>query len=192
MHRKRTFQVSLPETVIRRKQQKRILNGLNACLNGVIEMSRAIPGLVETSTNLASVRMAEEDLMEIVTSQRSSVESAKRDISDRMTSLFQLMGAQTRHSDGYPGWKPNVNSEILGISEKVYTELFGSDAEVKAIHAGLECGLFLQKYPDLDMISFGPTIKGAHTPEERIHIGTVKKFWDFLLLLLERTPEKNS
>lgn len=185
-------EVPLPETVIRRKQQKRILNGLNACLNGVIEMSRAIPGLVETSTNLASVRMAEEDLMEIVTSQRSSVESAKRDISDRMTSLFQLMGAQTRHSDGYPGWKPNVNSEILGISEKVYTELFGSDAEVKAIHAGLECGLFLQKYPDLDMISFGPTIKGAHTPEERIHIGTVKKFWDFLLLLLERTPEKNS
>jgi dipeptidase D len=125
-------------------------------------------------------------MLEIVTSQRSSVESAKQDIADRMAALFTLMGASKRHSDGYPGWKPNVSSEILKISEKVYREMFQDDPEVKAIHAGLECGLFLQKYPNLDMISFGPTIKGAHTPEERIKIDTVDKFWVFLLELLKQ------
>ncbi len=185
-------EVGLPDTVIRKKQQKRVLNALNVIPHGVIEMSREIPSLVETSTNLASIRMLGEEQLEIVTSQRSSVESAKRDISDRIASLFHLLRAQPKHSDGYPGWKPDVNSEILGISELVYEDLFKEKAEVKAIHAGLECGLFLQKYPDLDMISFGPTIKGAHTPEERIQVESVKKFWDFLLLLLERTPEKSA
>ena len=104
--------------------------------------------------------------------------------------LFALLGAKVRHSDGYPGWKPNMGSELLHISKAVYRELFGSDPEVKAIHAGLECGLFLQKYPDLDMISFGPTIKGAHTPEERISIDTVDRFWKFLLVMLEKAPEE--
>ncbi|MEZ5070377.1 MAG: aminoacyl-histidine dipeptidase [Bacteroidales bacterium] len=181
-------EVPAPEFVIRKKQQRKILNVLYACPSGVISMSQDIPGLVETSTNLAAVRMPDEENLEIITSQRSSVESAKRDISDRMAALFTLLGARVIHSDGYPGWKPEMSSEILGISRKAYKELFRNEAAVKAIHAGLECGLFLQKYPDLDMISFGPTIKGAHTPEEGIEIATVQKFWDLLLELLRRAP----
>ena len=151
-------------------------------------MSQEIPGLVETSTNLASIKKPSEDTLEITTSQRSSTESMKQDIADRMTSLFKLMGASVRHSDGYPGWKPVLSSEVLKIAEQAYQELFKQAPEVKAIHAGLECGLFLQTYPELDMISFGPTIKGAHTPEERIRIDTVEKFWKFLLIMLERAP----
>jgi dipeptidase D len=181
-------QVEMPESTIRRKQQKRLFNTLYACPNGVVAMSQTIPGLVETSTNLASVKLSGEDTLEIVTSQRSSVESAKRDIADRISSHFTLLGARVRHSDGYPGWKPNMGSEVLGISREVYRELFAEEARVKAIHAGLECGLFLQKYPDLDMISFGPTIKGAHTPEERLDIASVDRFWRFLLGMLEKAP----
>ena len=182
-------QVDMPDSVIRRKQQRKLFNTLYACPHGVVAMSQEIPGLVETSTNLASVKHVDEEFLEIVTSQRSSVESSKRDIADRMFSLFTLLGARVRHSDGYPGWKPNMASEVLNISKDVYRQLFQAEPEVKAIHAGLECGLFLQKYPELDMISFGPTIKGAHTPEERIEIETVGKFWKFLLELLEKAPE---
>ncbi len=178
----------LPEYVMIRKQQRKLFNTIYACPHGVISMSQEIPGLVETSTNLASIRYIAEDKLEIVTSQRSSVESSKKDISDRMASLFKLLGATIRHSDGYPGWKPDISSEVLKIAEKVYGDLFNQSADVKAIHAGLECGLFLQKYPELDMISFGPTIKGAHTPEERIRIETVEKFWTFLLAILEQAP----
>ncbi|MCK4881274.1 MAG: M20/M25/M40 family metallo-hydrolase, partial [Bacteroidales bacterium] len=179
-----------PEFVMRRKFQRKLFNVLYACPHGVIAMSQTIPGLVETSTNLASIRHTGEDTLEIVTSQRSSVESAKQDIADRMGSLFKLMGATVKHTGGYPGWKPDTSSEVLKTSEKVYRELFSQEPDIKAIHAGLECGLFLQKYPDLDMISFGPTIKGAHTPEERIRIDTVDKFWRFLLEMLKQAPEK--
>jgi dipeptidase D len=178
-----------PDFVMNRKQQKKLFDTLYACPHGVISMSREIPGLVETSTNLASIRMSEEDVLEIVTSQRSSVESAKLDIADRMKALFGLMGATVIHTDGYPGWKPDLSSEVLKIAKKAYQGLYGSMPDVKAIHAGLECGLFLQKYPHLDMISFGPTIKGAHTPEERLDINTVEKFWDFLLKMLEEAPQ---
>lgn len=182
--------VECPDSILRKKQQKKLFNTLYAVPHGVIAMSQEIPGLVETSTNLAAIRRSSNDQLEIVTSQRSSVESAKRDISDRMNSLFSLLGGSVKHSDGYPGWKPNLDSEVLKISEEVYERLFATKAEVKAIHAGLECGLFLQKYPDLDMISFGPTIKGAHTPEERIKVDTVDKFWQFLLEMLEKSPEQ--
>lgn len=181
-------QEGLPEFAMRRKFQRNLFNALYAIPHGVISMSQTIPGLVETSTNLASVRQIAEESLEIVTSQRSSVESAKQDIADRIGSLFTLMGAAIRHSGGYPGWKPDTSSEVLKISVGVYRELFNEEADVKAIHAGLECGLFLQKYPDLDMISFGPTIKGAHTPEERINILTVEKFWVFLLQMLKEAP----
>ncbi len=183
-------QEDTPEFAMRRKFQRRLFNALYACPHGVIAMSQAIPGLVETSTNLASIRQTGEDTLEIVTSQRSSVESAKQDIADRMGSLFRLMGATIRHSGGYPGWKPDTSSEVLKISDRVYRDLFKQEPDIKAIHAGLECGLFLQKYPDLDMISFGPTIKGAHTPEERIRIDTVDKFWIFLLEMLKQAPKK--
>ena len=182
-------QKELPEFGMRRKYQRSLFNGLYACPHGVVAMSQTIPGLVETSTNLASMRHNGEDTIEIVTSQRSSVESAKQDIADRMGSLFTMMGASYKHSGGYPGWKPNTSSEVLQISKKVYHELFKEIPRIKAIHAGLECGLFLQKYPYLDMISFGPTIKGAHTPEERLHIDTVEKFWEFLLEMLKQSPE---
>ncbi len=182
-------QVVMPESGMYRKHQRRLFNAIYACPHGVIGMSQEIEGLVETSTNLASVRQLDEDVIEIVTSQRSSVESAKKDIADRMASLFTLLGASVKHSDGYPGWKPDMSSEVLKLSEKVYLDLFKQEPVVKAIHAGLECGLFLQKYPNLDMISFGPTIKGAHTPEERIKIDTVDKFWKFLLALLVQAPE---
>ncbi len=178
----------LPESVMTRKQQRKLFNTIYTCPHGVIAMSQEIPGLVETSTNLASIKHITEDRYEIVTSQRSSVESAKQDTADRMVSLFKLMGAKVKHSDGYPGWKPDISSEVLKIAEGIYKELFDQAPEVKAIHAGLECGLFLQKYPDLDMISFGPTIKGAHTPEERIRIDSVEKFWKFLLAMLENMP----
>jgi dipeptidase D len=184
-------QVDLPDFVMGTKKQRKLFNALYTCPHGVVSMSQEIPGLVETSTNLASIRHAGEDTLEIMTSQRSSVESAKQDIADRMTALFKLMGAAVLHSDGYPGWKPDLNSEVLGIAERAYVGLFDQKPEVKAIHAGLECGLFLQKYPQLDMISFGPTIKGAHTPEERLEIDTVERFWVFLLKMLEEAPELN-
>jgi len=183
--------VDLPDMGMTRKRQRRLFNALYACPHGMIAMSQEIEGLVETSTNLASIKALDEETLEIVSSQRSSVESAKQDTADRMASLFSLLGASVRHSDGYPGWKPDMSSEVLKLSEQVYRELFDEDPDVQAIHAGLACGLFLQKYPDLDMISFGPTIKGAHTPEERIRIDTVDKFWKFLLAILEQIPEES-
>jgi len=179
----------VPELCYKKGFQRRLMNMIYACPHGVINWSQDIPGLVETSANLAVLNDEDRDFVELVTSQRSSVESAKRDIANRVEALIALAGGVTGHSEGYPGWKPNKDSEILGISEAIYKKLFNTDPEVKAIHAGLECGLFLQKYPDLDMISFGPTIKGAHTPDERINIETVGKFWDFLLEILLQVPE---
>jgi dipeptidase D len=180
--------VDLPEFVMDLESQSRLLNGLYACPHGVIEMSRDIEGLVETSTNLASVKMKDDHVF-VTTSQRSSVESAKEDIANMVKSVFTLAGAQVEHSDGYPGWAPNTDSEILKITRDSYQELFDMEPVVRAIHAGLECGLFLEKYPGMDMISFGPTIRGAHSPDERIEIETVQKFWKHLIDVLDRIPE---
>ncbi len=184
-------ETTFPEICYKKGFQRRIMNMIYACPHGVISWSPDIDGLVETSTNLAVLKDDDADYIELVTSQRSSVESAKQDIADRIASLFSLGKGLARHSEGYPGWQPNTDSEILKISGKIYKKLFNTEPDIKAIHAGLECGLFLQKYPDLDMISFGPTIKGAHTPDERLDIQTVTKFWDFLLELLKQVPEKN-
>ena len=181
----------LPEVRFKRGFQRRLLNMLYGCPHGVIGWSRDIEGLVETSTNLALIKDSDPHFVEILTSHRSSKESAKRDIADRMAALFTLAGAEVTHSGGYPGWEPDPTSEILTISQKIYKDLFNQEPEIKAIHAGLECGLFLEKYPQLDMVSFGPTIKGAHTPEERIEIASVGRFWDFLLALLQNAPVKN-
>ncbi len=180
--------VDLPEKVIDLESQERLLNGLYACPHGVLEMSRDIDGLVETSTNLASVRMKDDHFL-VTTSQRSSVESGKEDAANMVESVFRLAGAEIIHSDGYPGWAPNTNSEILAITRESYQSLFGTEPVVRAIHAGLECGLFLEKYPGMDMISFGPTIRGAHSPDERIKIETVQKFWKHLIDILDRIPE---
>ena len=148
-------------------------------------MSFAMPGLVETSTNLASVKMPEEGRIVITTSQRSSVESAKRDIADRVAAVFALAGAEVRHTDGYPGWSPNPASPLVRKSSAIYREMFGRDPKVRAIHAGLECGLFLTRYPELDMISTGPTLRGVHSPAERVDIASVGKVWEYLRRLVE-------
>ncbi len=181
----------LPETILTPKKQLGLIRALYACPHGVITWSPTLTGLVETSTNLASVKFKEPGRIVVTSSQRSSVDTAKKDISDRVASCFALGGAKIEHSDGYPGWTPNPESEILNITKDVYTGLFGQEPVVRAIHAGLECGLILEKYPNLDMLSFGPTIKGAHTPSERINIRTTGKFWKLLTEVLERIPERS-
>ena len=153
-------------------------------------MSHEIEGLVETSTNLASVKMKEDNVILIGTSQRSSIESCKIAAANSVASAFLLAGAEVRHGDGYPGWAPNPNSEILKIAQETYKRLFHKDAMIMAIHAGLECGLFLEKYPHLDMISFGPTLRDVHSPNERIEIATVGMWWSHLLELLKSIPAK--
>lgn len=167
---------------------KRLLELIYALPHGVIEMSREIQGLVETSTNLASVRKAEGNNLFLTTSQRSSVNSCKEYVADMVESVFLLAGCKTEHSDGYPGWAPNTQSPILDVTVEAYKRLFNEEPIVRAIHAGLECGLFLEKYPTLDMVSFGPTIRGAHSPDERIDIQTTKKFWELLLEVLRNAP----
>ena len=168
----------------------RLLKALYAAPHGVYAMSQDIPGLVETSTNLASVKMKPENIIRIETSQRSSILSARDDMANTVRAAFQLAGATVTFGDGYPGWKPNPHSAILEVAAASYKRLFGVDAQVKAIHAGLECGLFLDKYPSLDMISFGPTLTGVHSPDERMHIPSVDKFWRHLLDVLANIPEK--
>lgn len=180
----------LPPFVIDEPTHYDLLNSLYACPHGVIAMSRQLKGLVETSTNLASVKFIQDNQILVTTSQRSSVDSAKIDISNMVESVFRLANANIQHSDGYPGWAPNTNSRILQITKDSYTKLFGAEPIVRAIHAGLECGLFLEKYPQLDMISFGPTIRGAHSPDERLNIPTTQKFWDLLLDVLVNIPKQ--
>lgn len=180
----------LPAFVIDEPTHYDLLNSLYACPHGVIAMSRQLKGLVETSTNLASVKFIQDNQILVTTSQRSSVDSAKIDISNMVESVFRLANANIQHSDGYPGWAPNTNSKILQITKDSYTKLFGVEPIVRAIHAGLECGLFLEKYPQLDMISFGPTIRGAHSPDERLSIPTTQKFWNLLLDVLVNIPKK--
>jgi dipeptidase D len=150
--------------------------------NGVLAMSFAMPGLVETSSNLASVKFNhDEQKVVITTSQRSSVESAKEYAKLHVESAFVAAGCEVVHSDGYPGWAPNPNSTLLECTKTAYQKLFGSEPKVRAIHAGLECGLFLEKYPHLEMVSFGPTLRGVHSPDERLEIATVDKFWKLLV-----------
>jgi dipeptidase D len=163
---------------------KRLIALLNAMPHGVIRMSHTIEGLVETSSNLASVKRIDHNTFEIGTSQRSSSSTLKLDIAHKVASVFNLAGIRYQHTTGYPGWNPNPNSQILKTAVECYNQLFGKKPVVTAIHAGLECGLFLEKYPGLDMVSFGPTIKGAHSPDERLEIASVEKFWAFLLKIL--------
>ena len=188
------FQLSgavTPDTILAPKGQLRLLQAIYACPHGVIAWSPTLVGLVETSTNLASIKFIEPDRAIVTTSQRSSVDSAKKDIADRVASCLAMGGAEIEHSDGYPGWTPDPDSEILKLTVGIYAGLFGNEPTVRAIHAGLECGLILEKYPSLDMLSFGPTIRGAHTPSERINIESMNKFWKLLLEVLRRIPEKN-
>jgi len=174
-----------PEKVMTKKSTSKLLNAIYACPHGIKKMSADMPGLVETSTNMASVKMIDDKTVLITTSQRSSVESEKYDIAHQVESVLKLAGAEVTHGDGYPGWKPNLDSQILKVAEKSYKKLFDVEPKVKAIHAGLECGLFLKKYPHLDMISIGPTMRGVHSPDERMEIATVGRVWSWLKDILQ-------
>ena len=164
------------DSVLTSDLQYNLLKALVYVPNGVIAMSQAVEGLVETSTNLASVKFVGDDIV-VTTSQRSSVESDKHAVKDSVHNCFAASGAVVEHSDGYPGWEPNPDSELLKRTVDSYERLFGVKPKVRAVHAGLECGLFLEKYPHLEMVSFGPTVTGVHSPDERINIATVEKFW---------------
>lgn len=178
--------VDKPEYCIDSKTSLNLIRALYSAPHGVVSMSHDIDGLVETSTNLAAVKMENNFKIVVTTSQRSSLESRKNDIAGQVEAHFQLAGAEVTHSDGYPGWAPNVESEIMKISAEAYEELFGVKPKIKAIHAGLECGLFLTKRPELDMVSFGPTMRDVHSPDEKLLIPTVEKFWKHLCLVLEK------
>ncbi len=163
----------------------RLLKAVHAVANGVFAMSQDIPGLVETSSNLASIKMVEDHQILIGSSQRSSTLSSRKDMAETVKAAFELAGATVDVGDGYPGWKPNPKSALLQVAVDSYKRLFGVAPKVKAIHAGLECGLFLEKYPSLDMISFGPTLRGVHSPDERMHIPSVERWWRHLIDVLK-------
>ena len=172
-------------STISKEDTTKILNMLYALPHGVIGMSRDMPDLVETSTNLASIKMLPNNQIEINTSQRSSAESLKVDIAAQIKSVFELAGTEVKQTDGYPGWKPNLKSELLKKADIAYKNLFGIEPNKKAIHAGLECGLFLSKYPHLDMISIGPQMHGVHSPDERLSIKSTQKSWEWLKEILK-------
>jgi dipeptidase D len=169
--------------VFSRGLQRKVLAAISALPHGVIKMSADIPGLVETSTNVAVVRMTPK-AVEIITSQRSSVASELDEICHTVRSVSGLAGAKASTTEGYPGWKPNLDSPILKAAVRTYAQLHGKEPAVKAIHAGLECGIIGEKYPGMDMVSMGPTLEGVHSPDEKIQIDTVEKYWDFLLAIL--------
>ena len=177
----------LPTTAVDKKTSDALLNALYACPHGVIAMSRDMPGLVETSTNLASIKMKPGNNILITTSQRSSIESSKYDIANQVEAAVTLAGATATHGDGYPGWKPNLKSDVLTIAQTAYKTLFTEAPGIRAIHAGLECGLFLEKYPHLDMISIGPQMYGVHSPDERLSISSTQKCWKWLVEILKNS-----
>ena len=180
------MEIELPKFAIDNSTQNQLINALSACPHSVLEMSTRMKGMVETSTNLASVKFIDGEKIVVTTSQRSELESRKWMAAEMVESVFKLASAEVVHSDGYPGWTPNPDSELLKITVDSYKRLFGVEPVVRSIHAGLECGLFLEKYPHLDMVSFGPTIKGAHSPDERLDINSTEKFWKHLVDVLER------
>jgi dipeptidase D len=169
----------IPAKVYNKEFINKIINVLLAMPHGVVSMSPEMAGLVETSANLATL-VIEKNELRVGTSQRSSIDSAKRNIAASVKAVFDLSGAQVTVGDGYPGWQPNMDSSLLKLSKKVYKEMFGKAAELKAVHAGLECGILGDKYPGLDMISFGPTIIGAHSPDEKVNIHDTEKFYRLL------------
>ncbi len=180
--------VAAPASVMDEKTQKNLIRAVYACPNGVMRMSDSLP-IVETSTNLAIVR-SNAGAVTISCLLRSSVDSAKEDLADMMASVFTLAGAEIKFTGGYPGWKPNPSSLILKEMKAVYKKLYGVEPKVSAVHAGLECGLLGGAYPNLDMISCGPTIRFPHSPDEQLNIATVDKCWKFLVETLKNAPSK--
>lgn len=180
---------ALPNDVMDKDTQGRLIRSVYACPNGVIRMSDSMEGLTETSTNMAIVK-TENNNVNISCLLRSSVDSAKMDLAEMMASVFELAGADCKFSGGYPGWKPNMESPILKTMQETYNNMFGRVPKIMAIHAGLECGLLGGVYPNWDMISFGPTIMNPHSPDERVNAPSVKLFWDYLVETLKNAPIK--
>lgn len=179
----------MPGKLIDEKIQRRLTNTMYAMPHGVIKMSNDILGLVETSNNLAVVETVGKHI-NFVTSQRSSVASEIVDMTNMVTSVFLMAGAEVSYADGYPGWKPDVGSDILKVFKSTFKRIYGKEPEVTAIHAGLECGIIKEKYPDMDMISFGPTMVGVHSPDEKLQISTVPEFYNQLVNVLKNIPSK--
>jgi dipeptidase D len=185
----KAIQADLPESVIEKAVFSRLLKAIHACPNGVMRMSSEMEGLVETSNNLAIVKSGNGRIV-VECLLRSSVNSARKDLETMIGSLFELAGAVPAFHGGYPGWKPNPTSPILKTMKVIYTARFGTPPLVRAVHAGLECGIIGGIYPALDMISFGPTIRHPHSPDEKVEIASVRKFWDFIVETLARIPRK--
>lgn len=175
----------IPTQIITNSDAYELISGVYACPNGVQSMSKAVEGLVETSCNLASVKI-EEGKAIVTVHQRSSLDSRRDEIADRVKALFELLNYTVSFDDAYVGWAPNPDSKVLNEAKESYKSLFGVEPKVEALHAGLECGLFLEKMPELDMISFGPTLKDIHSPSEKANIKSVQDFWMFLCDLLKR------
>jgi len=182
-------QVDLPSGLIPEEVQDDLINGVTACPNGVLRFIPELPTVVETSNNLAIIKSDGNSVI-LRTLIRSSVESRKEELASMVESVFLLAGAKVDLVGGYPGWKPNLDSPILKQMTKVYEDKFGKTPKVMIIHAGLECGIIGTHYPNMDMISFGPTIRYPHSPAEKVNIATVVKFWDYLLATLENIPVK--
>ena len=182
-------QTDMPAKVIDEKTSNNLIKALYGFPNGVIRMSDAMEGLIETSTNLAIVKK-QNNFIEVSSLQRSSVDSAKEDLANMIRCVLELAGAEVVHEGAYPGWKPNINSPILKTMQDVYNNKWGKVPEIKAIHAGLECGIIMENYPNLDTISFGPTIRYPHSPDEKVNIKTVGMFFEFLVETLKNIPKK--
>ncbi|MDD4847723.1 MAG: aminoacyl-histidine dipeptidase [Bacteroidales bacterium] len=180
---------NLPKAVMPNDVQNRIVRAVYVCPNGVCRMSDAMPGLVETSNNIAIVTINEGEIS-VKCLIRSSVDSAKDAIADRVGASFELAGCKVEFTGGYPGWKPNTKSKILHIMQETYQKLYGKDPKITAVHAGLECGILGAVYPNWDMISFGPTIRHPHSPDEKVNIESVQKFFEFLKETLKNIPNK--
>ena len=178
-----------PKMIMDLGVQEGLTRALYAAHNGVYRMSADIPDLVETSNNIARVVVKDGDI-KIACLTRSSVESSKMDLANALRSAFELTGCEVDFSGSYPGWAPNMKSPILKVMTKLYEDLNGTKPHVAACHAGLECGILGTNYPAMDMISFGPTIKGAHSPDERAQISSAQKYWDFVLEILKQIPNK--
>lgn len=184
-----TFEVTpfdKPELIVEPNTGANLIATLFACPNGVQGMSNAVEGLVETSTNLASVKMTDDHKFVITSHQRSSVDSRRDEIADKVKALFEMIGATVVYEDAYVGWAPNPESKVLKVAVSSYEDLFHAEPRVEALHAGLECGLFLEKMPGLDMISFGPTLKDIHSPSEKANIKSVGEFWQLVGEILKR------
>ena len=182
-------QIDLPAFVMDGESQKALINAVYAAPNNVIRMSNDMEGLVETSTNMAVIK-SHDGVIDVQCLLRSSVDTAMVDLKNIFISVFEPAGAKIEFDGEYPGWKPNMDSAILKTMQNVYNDKYGKIPEIKGIHAGLECGLLGGVYPNWDMISFGPTIRFPHSPDEKVNIDTVQKFWDFLVATLESIPAK--